>query len=107
MIGVAAGKKDGRTLAGFSSRGVPGSNLYHPTVTAPGVNIVSARASTDATINALTAADDATYSPRKEWLPYYTTASGTSMATPRVSGTVAPMEQAKPTLGRKRSSASS
>jgi serine protease AprX len=99
VIGVAAGKKDGRTLAGFSSRGVPGSNLYHPTVTAPGVNIVSARASTGATINALTAADDATYIPRKEWLPYYTTASGTSMATPHVSGTVAPMEQAKPTLG--------
>ena len=99
VIGVAAGKKDGRTLAGFSSRGVPGSNLYHPTVTAPGVNIVSARASTGATINVLTAADDATYIPRKEWLPYYTTASGTSMATPHVSGTVAPMEQAKPTLG--------
>jgi serine protease AprX len=99
VIGVAAGKKDGRTLAGFSSRGVPGSNLYHPTVTAPGVNIVSARASTGATINALTAADDATYIPRKEWLPYYTTASGTSMATPHVSGTVAPMEQAKPTRG--------
>lgn len=78
---------------------MPGSNLYHPTVTAPGVNIVSARASTGATINALTAADDATYIPRKEWLPYYTTASGTSMATPHVSGTVAPMEQAKPTLG--------
>ena len=99
VIGVAAGRKDGRTLAGFSSRGVPGSDLYHPTVTAPGVNIVSARASTGATINALNAADDATYIPRKEWLPYYTTASGTSMATPHVSGTVALMEQANPTLG--------
>ncbi len=98
VIGVAAGRKDGRTLAGFSSRGVPGSGLYHPAVTAPGVNIVSTRASTGATINALTAADDATYIPRKEWLPYYTTASGTSMATPHVSGTVALMEQANPTL---------
>lgn len=99
VIGVAAGKKDGKTLAGFSSRGVPGSSLYHPDVTAPGVNIVSARASTGATINGLAAADDATYIPRKTWLPYYTTSSGTSMATPHVSGTVALMEQANPALG--------
>jgi serine protease AprX len=97
VIGVAAGNKDGETLADFSSRGRPGSDLYHPTLTAPGVDIVSARASTGATINALTAANDVTYIP-PGYLPYYTTASGTSMATPHVSGAIALMEEADPGL---------
>ena len=63
VIGVAAGRKDGKMLASFTSRGVQGDNLYHPDIAAPGVNIVSARASTGATINGL-ADDDATYKPR-------------------------------------------
>ncbi|MFC4769283.1 S8 family serine peptidase [Effusibacillus consociatus] len=96
VIGVAAGTKDGK-LADFSSRGIDGDPLYHPTITAPGVDIVSARASTGATINALTAKKDATYIP-PEYLPYYTTASGTSMATPHISGVVALMLEAKPGL---------
>ena len=81
VIGVAAGNKDGQTLADFSSRGKYGDPLYQPTITAPGVGIVSAAATTHAV--------DGTY---------YVSNSGTSMATPHVAGVVALMLQANPGL---------
>lgn len=97
VIGVAAGEKDGETLADFSSRGRPGSDLYHPTLTAPGVGIVSTRASTGVTEAPIAAPDDAQNIP-PELLPFYTTLSGTSMSSPHVAGTVALMEEADPGL---------
>jgi serine protease AprX len=82
-------------LADFSSRGIPGDPLYHPDITAPGVHIVSTRASTGTVLNA----DDANHDARICNIsllnqPYYTCASGTSMATPHIVGVVALMQEA-------------
>jgi serine protease AprX len=116
IIGVAAGTKEGG-LASFSSRGLPREERLGnsttlddydaPTITAPGTgrefesnaakftsDIVSVRAMSNLTANGLTADAELPVAH----VPFYTQISGTSMATPFVSGTIALMLDADPTL---------
>lgn len=82
-------------LAYFSSRGIPGDPLVRPDITAPGVNVVSARASLGLVMNAADLLSDATECQiAVQHFDHYTCASGTSMSAPVISGIIALMEEA-------------
>ncbi|HVF56119.1 MAG TPA: S8 family serine peptidase [Pyrinomonadaceae bacterium] len=117
VISVAAGEKQGLgSPADFSSRGVDngtGTDVagmpadanakpnLRPDITAPGVDIKSARMKGPGLTNTLgtvpLVGNDLTTIP-PAFLPFYTTSQGTSFACPHISGVVALMLEANPQL---------
>ena len=96
VVSVGATDEVGR-LASFSSRGNFGDTLQHPTLVAPGVNIVSLRSPSGITgITGAGGADTQRLTPME--MPYYTTASGTSFSAPQTAAAIALMLEANPTL---------
>ena len=103
IITAGAATKDSR-LAGFSSRGNFGDPVIHPTVLAPGTggpaaqgftsDVVAARASTNLVANGA----DADLDIPTAYVAFYTQISGTSMAAPHLSGIIANILEANPSL---------
>jgi serine protease AprX len=96
VVSVGAIDAQGR-LADFSSRGDFGSELFRPTIVAPGVDVVSLRSTVSVEgLNGLVQADTKQLNAAE--LPYYTTGRGTSFSAPQVAGAIALMLEANPNL---------
>jgi subtilisin family serine protease len=93
-IAVAAFQRDGSGIASFSSRGQDGILTTYPDVGAPGVTIWST-AARRTMISLMTKQNQ----QLSDIDPYYFAISGTSMATPHISGVVALILSAYPDLG--------
>ncbi len=88
-ISVAAAQRDGNGMADFSSRGHKDIKETWPDIAAPGVDIWSTAPRGTLIDGAQRPSDDDLY---------YMAISGTSMATPHISGVVALLYQAAPSL---------
>ena len=96
VVSVGATDQNG-VLSDYSSRGNFGDPLQHPSLVAPGTNIIGPRNVVGTTgITGIGGADAQRLSPSE--LPYYTTATGTSFSAPQVAGAIALMLEANPNL---------
>ena len=103
IITAGASTKDGR-IADFSSRGIFGDPVIHPTLLTPGTggpadqgftsDIIATRASTNIVANG----GQADAQIPAAFLPFYTQISGTSMACPHLAGVIANILEANPAL---------
>jgi serine protease AprX len=98
VVSVGATDSQGR-LASFSSRGGFADPLFHPTLVAPGVDVVSLRGSGIANVTGAAglAGSDSKRLSSSELL-HYTTANGTSFSAPQIAGAIALMLEANPSL---------
>lgn len=103
IITAGAATKDGR-LAGFSSRGIFGDPVIHPTVLTPGTGGPADQGFTSAVIAARSRLNpaangaDADLEIPPAFVANYTQISGTSMAAPHLAGIVANILEANPSL---------
>jgi serine protease AprX len=97
VVSVGATDAKGR-LASFSSRGDFASQMFRPTLVAPGVGIVGARAGGVNVTGAQGVGFNGDAGIAPLFVPFYTTASGTSFSAPQVAGTIALMLEANPKL---------
>ena len=98
VVSVGATDTYGR-LAGFSSRGAFADPFFHPTLMAPGVDVVSLRGSGVANVTGAVGLLNADSTKLNQFeLPNYTTANGTSFSAPQVAGAIALMLETNPNL---------
>lgn len=83
-------------LSGFSSRGLQDDPLDHPDIAAPGDTITSTCFQPSATQAICVGGEGGP--AETQWLPWHGTISGTSMATPHITGIIGLIKQADPSL---------
>lgn len=95
---VSVGAMEGGRVAAFSSRGSFGSEQFRPTLVAPGVRVVGARAAGANVTGAEGVGFNNDVGLAPAHVPYYTQATGTSFSAPQVAGAIALMLEVNPRL---------
>ena len=84
-------------LSGFSSRGLQSDPLDYPDIAAPG-DLITSTCFQSQPSQAICTGGDNEVGADQDWFPWYGTISGTSMATPHITGIIGLIKQARPEL---------